>query len=361
MGNIRRFRVDDIPAIVALFGKAFGDTQRFAETALALYFQKLFFDNPWFDLDLPSFVYTDELGISGFIGVVPRRMRLRKRPVKLAVSNHFMVDPARRSGLVALELMRAFFNGPQDLSVAEGGLASRKIWEALGGQTSLLYSICWTRPLRPCRYVLNQLSRRGLGAPLVWAARPVCAVFDKLAPHIPGSPLRQPPRHPDSRATTDEFLAGVNEISRSYSLQPHYDSASLHWLLEVLEMKKTHGSLQKALVHSADGALLGSYVYYLNRGGVSEVLQLAAKPNCMPAVLDHLLDHASRNDAVSLAGRLDPKFMDDFSDRHCLMYRGDHPYLLVYTRDREIQEAFCRGEAFLSRMEAEWWISYPGG
>jgi hypothetical protein len=288
-------------------------------------------------------------------------MFLGNQRVRLAVSNHFMVDPTRRSGMAALELNRAFFNGPQDLSVAEGGAVSRKIWEALGGQTSLLYSLRWTRPLRPGRYFMNQLSRRGFPAPLVWASRPFCTLFDGLAPRIPNNPLYHSPQLPEGSATTEELLGGIEELSRGYSLKPEYDLSSLQWLLDVLETKTTHGKLRKVVVRDAAGEIIGCYVYYLNPGRVSNVLQVIARANSMPAVLDHLFYHAFRQGAVGVAGRLDPKFMDDFSDRYCLIHRGDHPWMLVHSRNRQILETFCHADALLSRMEGEWWISFPGG
>src|SRR5438046_196924 len=42
---------------------------------MTAYFERIFFQNPWVDADLPSLVYEDETGrVGGFVGVVPRRM-----------------------------------------------------------------------------------------------------------------------------------------------------------------------------------------------------------------------------------------------------------------------------------------------
>src|SRR5437016_843741 len=152
MKEIRPAVREDLAQIVDLYVRVFGSTHPIPPQELTAYFGKIFFDNPWLEENLPSLVYEEGKKFIGFLGIIPRRMLLRERPILLAVSNHFMVDRSSRSTLAGFELMRTFFAGPQDLSLAEGGGNSRKIWEGLGGVTSLLYSVNWTRPLRPARY-----------------------------------------------------------------------------------------------------------------------------------------------------------------------------------------------------------------
>ena len=128
--KIRPFTPDDIPQVVALHRRVFSGNSISPEE-LQLYFRYFFFENPWYDEDLPSLVYLEDTGkISGFYGVIPRRMRMRGSLIRAAVSSQFMVDPSVRNRLAAVELQSAFFAGPQDLSLTDGANdASRKIWK----------------------------------------------------------------------------------------------------------------------------------------------------------------------------------------------------------------------------------------
>src|SRR5213593_3948352 len=133
MGTIRKFVPEDVPAMVDLFERVMRGGDRSETQALSAYFDLVFFRNPWNDAPLSSLVYEDRGGVTGFLGVIPRRMSLEGRPVLVAISNHFMVDPAARQSLAGVQLMKTFLSGPQDLSLAEGNDLSRKLWEAVGG------------------------------------------------------------------------------------------------------------------------------------------------------------------------------------------------------------------------------------
>ena len=110
----------------------------------------MLFNNPRRDPELPSWVAEEDGRISGFYAVMPRRMSLRGRPVRVAVGCQFMVDPHKRDSITALQLAKAFVSGPQDLTLADGANdLSRRMWMGIGGTVPLLYSLHWTRPLRP--------------------------------------------------------------------------------------------------------------------------------------------------------------------------------------------------------------------
>src|SRR5260221_8988077 len=186
MATLRAFAEDDVPAVAALFGRVFPEERRASQAACETYFREIFFDNPWRDLGLPSWVAEEDGHMAGFAGVMPRRMLFRGRPIRVAVGCQFMVDPNRRHGLTALQLARAALSGPQDLFIADGanGL-SRQIWAGLGGTTPLLYNLHWTRPLRPARYALSLLEERGaLPRALTLPARSAGALVDALAARL---------------------------------------------------------------------------------------------------------------------------------------------------------------------------------
>src|SRR5258708_7922095 len=100
---------------------------------LSKHFQKIFFDNPWHDPELPSFVYQDSGTVLGLLGVMSRPMLMKDRKVRAAVTHHFMVEESNRTSLAGVMLVRRMFQGPQDLSLTDGANdTTRRIWEALG-------------------------------------------------------------------------------------------------------------------------------------------------------------------------------------------------------------------------------------
>src|SRR6266581_1163602 len=176
MGHVRPFAESDIPHVAVLHQTVFRTSDGSREwDRYNAYFRSVYLDNPTRDSDLPSLVYEANGRVVGFLGVVPRRMRMGGRRLRAAVSSQFIVDANGRSGIVAVQLARTFLEGPQDLSIADEATdAARKLWEGLGGATALLPSIHWTRPLRPTRLALSFLRNRRTLAPsaAIWAPTP---------------------------------------------------------------------------------------------------------------------------------------------------------------------------------------------
>ena len=196
MGHVRPFGEKDIPQVADLHRRVFRTDEgpsRPAAKSYPAYFQTVYLTNPWSDPQIPSLVYENSTGvILGFLGVVPRPMSLRGRPLTAAVSSQFIVEPGDGSGMIAVHLAKTFLSGPQDLSLAdEAGMATRKLCESLGGTTVLLYSLYWGRLLRPCQFGLSRCTRHRLLTPVKWAFGPLCRAADALAARFPLSPFRQ--------------------------------------------------------------------------------------------------------------------------------------------------------------------------
>jgi hypothetical protein len=90
---------------------------------------------------------------------------------------------------------------------------------------------------------------------------------------------------------------------RGSTLQPVYDARSLAWLLDQTAHKTRYGRLRARAVRDRE-RLLGWYLYYAQAGGVSEVLQIAARDGSFDRVLLRLLADAWRHGAVAVRGRL---------------------------------------------------------
>ena len=357
-GDVRPFVEADIAQVAELHRRVFrtGDAPSAElDRRYRAYFRGHFLDNPWYDEEIAPLVYEDTDGsIAGFLGVVPRRMSIRGRPIRAAVSSQFIVEPGRRSTLAAVHLLRTFMSGPQDVSIAdEANGTSRKLWESLGGGTALLYSVHWARLLRPSEFARWRMER-GKHAWTSSVVRPMCRMVDRLVAHVPGSPFRHSPASLSGEELDAEtLLACLSEFSRRSALRPEYDARALRWLLTALVPARGEGSLRKTLVRDGAGQVLGWYLYYVSPAGFGEALHIGARDESMKAVLEHLFQDAWRRDVVALSGRLEPRSTPDFADTYCLF----HPrrcWVLVHSGDAEVLQAIHSGDAMLTRLEGEW-------
>jgi hypothetical protein len=333
MHRIRTLTVDDIPQLASLYQKTFGEGAQLPFEPLAHYFHEVFFENPWSDRTLPSLVYEmDQRTIVGFLGVIPRRFNLRGRSIKVAVSAQFMVEKTSRSLLVAPQLLQRYFAGAQELSFTDGANdSSRRTWKALGGLEVPVYSICWTRQLRRPRG--RESADEGRSADWSDADRAVADLTeDEL--DIP------------------TILDNLPRLAGTVLMRSEYDQSLLQWLFHLAEQKRKHGPLRKRVLRKA-GRVEGWYVYYLNVGGTSQVLQLMSAPQSFTAVLTHLFSSAWREGSAAVAGRLEPQHLHDFSRAGCQFSAGSA--VLAHALDFRLLEPIYTGDAVLSRLDGEWW------
>jgi len=324
----------------------------------AAFLKRIFFEPPWLDDSMPSLAYEDESGrIIACLGIMPRDMKFRGRAVRAAVGHHFIVDPSRKGARAGVELARRFLKGPQDLALAEGNAFSRRIWEYLGGSVSLLYSLCWTRALRPAEYGLARLEDRGLPMAAALTLRPACRAMDATLQLVPRYTFRfQPPTALADNLDIVTMLACLSAFASNRALQPVYDVPSLTWLLETQHEKCYPATLHKVAVRTHSGRPLGWYLYYLGASGVAEVLQVGGRDDSIPEVLDHLFYHAWQRGAVAASGPMDPRLCNTLSEKHCAFHRPANCWMLFHSEDQDIVNAIQAGDAFLTRLEGEWSI-----
>jgi hypothetical protein len=358
-GTVRPLEQRDIARVAQLHARTFGAAGAVPPPSLEQRLSRLLLGHPWSDESLPSLVFEDGGGtVVGCLGVMPRPMSFNGRRITAAVSHSFIVEPHVRSTLAALELAKRFIAGPQDLSLAEGSNVSRRIWEQLGGAASLVYGLCWTRPLRPGRYVLSYLGKRGLAPAWERVLRPVCSLADAAAPLISRKAFGLPqPAGSASDLDAGTLQRSIAEFTNKRSLRPQYDERSLGWLLETLAQEKERGALQQVAVRHGGRGALGWYLYYCKAGGIGAVVQLGAKEGCAELVIEHLFHHAKQRGVVALSGQVDPALFHLYSRKDCLFHHDGASWLLLHSRHPEILQAVDRGDAFLTRLEGEWWIS----
>ena len=363
MSRIRAVTPDDIPGVVALVARVYPEKQHrwSSRAASESYFREMLFDNPWRDPDVPSWLAEEDGRVTGFYAVLPRRMLLHGRPIRVAVGCQFMVDPQHRNGFTWLQLAQACISGPQDLTLADGASdQARRMWLGIGGAAPPLYSLQWIRPLRPARYALSLLEERAaFPRALVFAALPLGALADALAARLRSNGfLREDSGLEEDMLDSAAMLAHLPEILHGNALHPFYDAHSLAWLLDQTARKTIYGKLRARAV--LDGTrLVGWYLYYVRAGEVGEVVQLAASNGSYDRVLRQLLADAWRHGATAVRGRLDPRYLHEHSALHCWL-RQEGAWTLIHSRRADVLTAFDQGRAFLSRLEGEWWLRFLG-
>lgn len=356
MDQIQAFRREDIPEVLALFRTAFVHNGNRGPAHLDTYLDRVFFESPWYDEELPSFVYRDPNGaIIGFAGVQPRPLLLHGRPVRGAVATKLMVSPTGGDPLAASRLLKKVFAGPQDLLFSDLGTdAGRRMWEGLGGTTALLYSLQWQRPVRPARHVLSWLRARGVPGLITGGLRPLCSVADALlARSGAGRDRAALAEYAVDDLPLDVMAAQFPGVCADRALRPDYDERALQWLLRVAQQNDPGRVLRRRMVRDARGAVVGWFVYLHERGGAGEVVQLTARKGAADAVFQLLLADAWSAGAVMLAGRLEPSMVREMSERRSY-FRQQGPWALAHAKDPAVLAAILSGSAFLSRLEGEW-------
>src|SRR5215831_4519828 len=263
--RIRTFACEDVGPVARLHHSLYRRSEEYArviDIAYRSFFHNVYLSNPWYEKQLSSLVYEEADGrITGFLGVMPRAMRIDGRPIRAAISSMFMVDPNSRSSLAALQLMKAFISGPQDLSLAdEATEGARKLWERLGGHTSALNSMYWTLPLRPAGFVNLQMMRRVGFRILAKASLPFCKALD-WALTVGGGRFHPPqPRLQGENLDLQTLLECARTLRDSRRLQPEYQETSLRWLLEKGQHEGSGGKLEKLAVQNGDHELVGTSI-----------------------------------------------------------------------------------------------------
>jgi hypothetical protein len=354
MGVIRQFLPEDIPAVTALRARAFAHSTHATAHELSAYFERIFFGTPWRTGALHSLVYVDDdAHVTGFLGVIPRRAVFCGQPIDVAVCTQFMVDPASR-GLAGVRLVKTVLSGRQDLTFADvANDTSRAMWEGLRGSVSAIHSLTWSQHIREAPFSARTRRRGLLARALSRAIRPALAFTGgppperwKAAPGTATVPL-----------TAELIAAQIDAVLEEVSLHPLYDATSTQWLLDELAARRGCGRLGGAAVRDSRAGVIGWFLYYMNGGGTGDVVQVVAARDRYAEVLRALFRDAWKRGVAAVTGRGDAGLITALDPRYSRVSRSGS-WALVHSRRREIIEAITRGDAFFSRLDGEWWMTF---
>jgi len=359
--RIRDFRLDDIPQVAGLWMRTWREPGRDAPDSLLAYFKRIYFENPWVELNVPALVHETVDGeIDGFVGIIPRPMSLNGRNILVAVSCGMMVAPEARGRGIGLALRERSFQGPQDLLFTDGAAeTARSVWEKAGGQSCSLYSCRWSRTLRPAANLVGKLRRRiGIvAAPFHYAA----VLVDSLAMRSPFGAYRLPRNNCDAIEVdeTAAILRQRDSMDQSNGLAPIYDEQSFDWLLAETAKARSRGELEKVIVTDESGQRVGWYVYFAKRHGIGDVMQIGGDPEHIEAVIGHMMNRARDKGSVALEGQLDARYARELTNARC-NFRFTSSFF-AYSQDPEIMCAVHSGQTSLSRLDGEWWLHFADG
>ncbi len=345
--------------VAALWMLCFRHEETSAPESLRRYFTDVLLDHPWYDPQLAPLVLEQRGEIIGFIGRMARPMRFHGQPIRCAVATQLMVDPRRKQGFAALDLIRAVQSGPQDLCYSDGANdSSVMVWRRCGGEASRLWSFEWARPLRPVRYLtlrLHEHRRTRLAGRIL---RPVASAIDWTADRVITSDRRKDERMLIRRAASaEEMFPLVQQVSSQSEVYPVYTLQSFRWLLETAAQARSFGVMRKVMAVDDEGQPAGWFIYFVRPGGYARVLQMGAMRGQEPAVLAALFHDAVEQGAVAITGQFDSAFHTVLSNSHAIFHcRGLG--VLVHARDPRLLAAIQAGDAFLSRLDGEWWMRF---
>lgn len=354
--RVRLLQSDDLQPVANLWMRVFARRKGPAPQPVVDYFRSIFVNNPWRDEHMSSRVYVDSSGkIVGFLGVIPRLMKLGNATLPYVVSTQLMVDPAARQPLAAIQLVQHLFSGPQELTYSDGSNElAEMMWKRRGGETLPLYSLQWTRLLRPASYVLERAVEADRLTALARIIQPAGSLADWLGAHGPIPYYRPQPTSLRSEPATAETLLESFALS-PHALHPLYDASTLGWVLARARESRRYGPLHARVVRDSAGRLCGSYVYYLKPGGIGQVLHISASTSSAPQVIEHLFQEGAEQGALAMTGQVQPKLLQPLSAAKCTMACRDMG-VTIYSRNRDVLSALHRGDAAMTRLDGEWWL-----
>ena len=263
-----------------------------------------------------------------------------------------MVAPESR-GLIGTALFRKLFAGEQDITFSDrSNHQARALYEGLGGATVPWYSLYWTVALDGTRLRFER-PRAGDPRPGL-AARALgrgAKALDRISTRLSRSST-DPLASRDEPLVPETVVKGMRRVASKNALVPEYEARSLAWLLE--RIAESPGKLVTTQVTN-DGEIVGWFIYVIRPQGDADVIQLAATAGRQAMVFDHLVRHATSQNARVLRGRGDRQFATVFSDRGMPLTLG-HPWTMAQSTRQDVTAQILSGNAFFSRLESEWWI-----
>jgi hypothetical protein len=373
---VRALERDDLNAVAALYQRVMRPGVPTALPELRAFFERTLLDQPWADPELPSLVGVQDGEIVAFLGSHVRRLSLNGRPGRLACSGQLVVEPSARNRAMGALLLKRYMSGPQDVTITDGATDTvRAIWERLGGETAYLRCIDWVRVLRPWGAARAAVARsrsahgagplgssitRQLDRMTLPAARLALEVArsrrgaQRGRTRVPGSAGSRPQPVTTEPLSPRDLADHVGALGDRLRLHVAYDEMFAGWLLGEVGRLKERGRLVARTVRDLRG-VVGWFIYFLQPGGLSPVLQIGAPDESRAGtVIDALIDDAREGGAAVVHGRVEPMLLGPLASRRTMLHHTAGA--LIHARDPATAATAVSRHALLTRLEGEWWM-----
>jgi hypothetical protein len=359
MGEVRSFTEEHADGVARLYFRSVRGQDREPGKTLPAYFTELHLHNPWATPEVPALVYIEKGKVVGALGILPRDMEFRGRPVRVATMTLYMVDPEYRNGPAAIHLLRRALKGPQDFSWTDGASGHvGALWSAMGGYADAPYAFNWFRILRPLGTARMGLDRIGkAGRYLKPFSGLVTAPGDFLLSKAPHEALREPVSPCAAKAVNAEMLLEcIQTLGWSSTLKPVYTAETFPWLMH--EAGQNRLGVFRMMTVSDSSGYCGWFIYYALRGGPAFVMQIGVRrKDDFRNVLLALFHDAWHQGSVCVKGAAIPEYSTAMTELGCI-FRHPHDRVVVHSKNSEIANAVRTGEAALSRLDGIAWLRF---
>jgi hypothetical protein len=190
--------------------------------------------------------------------------------------------------------------------------------------------------------------------PALAVDRVAAGLWRRLVPIVP-------PGYHDTELPLPELLDALATQNRQYALSPDYDLPGLQWLIAQAGEKRQYGPLRQRAVRDGNGQLRGWFMYYYDQqGGLARVLQWGAIGRTYDLVIKSLLHDAWQRGASGVEAQVLPGSAAALREHDAAIVYST-PYFVAHTTRCDLaMRALQRDDAFLSRLEGEWWMRLMG-
>jgi len=351
--RVRAMKIDDIPAIRTLFQRVFRPHSKSCREAFDQYFQKFFFENPYYDPAIGSVVHENEHGeIDSAISVLPIPYRVNGQSVMGRLLCAFMMKP-EMSPRGAAELTLTLRPSEKILNFTDSAApVSLKHSEAIGGITLGTHGLGWTRVFQAASYVANYVAER---RPVLcgWAASSVGKVLNPLFP-VPAI-RRAAKSTADAREITqEEAISLVPGYLQSYLAHPAWTESDIGWLFRMASDNHAAGALRFCAINDRTGSPGGFFCYYRRSNGIAEILNIITKAGMEKHAVDAMLLHLQDEGHIAAQGRVDPRYLNALSQQSIMFFRLK-ANVCVATANADMLNAIQRGDIFIGGLAGESW------
>ncbi|MET3581850.1 hypothetical protein ABID19_004903 [Mesorhizobium robiniae] len=294
-------------------------------------------------------------------------MQFNGRQLRAAICSSLMVEDHERDPMAGARLLKAYLDGPQDISFSEtANDISTKLWTRLRGVVLPQYSLDWIRVMRPSTFVLGLSASR---MKLVRMLIPFAHAIDRFyCRRMKSSERRWSGVAADgaghgafqmSEIDSHTFAKLVEPLTTHFALRPAWEEDLLDHILTDAAQKLDLGELVFVSVASPVGTNVGAFAYHARRGEIGRVLQILALPGQAGSVIDCLIDHAAARGVSGLRGRIQPALLEAMLGRRIAFLTVAST--VVHSRDPELLDAMKTSQAFLNGLAGEQWSQLIGG